>query len=246
MIEDYTRNQDSHLFLKNLEEISFFIIENDQNGHIKTKCIQRELLKYERRIDSQKRKEFRDKLARDYDSNLDEIKPNINDFTLSIEISSDSNKVKKRQYLLFEQYGFDCTFMEAEKLKSMQSSKKELNISKYFPMGAIAFQLDIFEKRSNNYQIYNFLPLDHERSPLGCHINAYWALSKENRTELYRFAEENMGRDVAIWHSEWNYSIINAVILPCYLRLFKQLKEKFSKIEINEKEFFLDNIQKFV
>ena len=76
-------------------------------------------------MDSQKRKEFRDKLAREYESSFDEIEPNINDYTLTIEISNDSKKDTKKQYLLFEQYGFDGAFIEAEKLKNMQSNKKE-------------------------------------------------------------------------------------------------------------------------
>ena len=64
MISEYVQNEDSLLFLKNLEEISFFTIDIE-HGQTTIKCLHREVLKYERRVDGQKRKHYRDNLTKE-------------------------------------------------------------------------------------------------------------------------------------------------------------------------------------
>ena len=218
MIRYVATNKDTLLFLKNIKKLSFYTLKEADN-QLNLTCIHKEQVKYEDRKDSQKRDQYFKSLMHEIDSDLDEIKTNINDYSITVETSNDCNKeVKKNQYLLFEQYGFDKVSNE-EKISNLNLKKKKLNIPKYFPMGGIAFELKLFNNfktHFNNldFKIYNFLPLEH-KSPLNCQINGYWALSKENRTQLYDYAETEttVEKEKALWNTEWNLSIINFIIL---------------------------------
>lgn len=249
IIDDYIKNnQETLLFLNNIKKISFFTVKSNAKNKLILKCIHKEEIKYENKNDLAKRRQYFDNLLKNIEeeTSFSKIEPNINDYNIIIETSNEvTNSIKQNQFLMFEQFGFEYT--NKEEIDKIEYKKKQLNISKYFPMGGIAFNSSLFETDSYKYQdfkIYNNLPLE-QKSPLAVHINAYWALSRENRTQLYDYTETKttVEKEKAIWNTEWNLLNVNNIILPCYLRLFKKLTQIYTKIDNKNKINFLKNMK---
>jgi hypothetical protein len=249
MIDDYiSNNQETLLFLNNIKKISFFTVKSNSENGLILKCIHQEEIKYENKNDLAKRRQYFDNILENIEeeTSFSNIEANTNDYNIIIETSNEvTYSIKQNKYLMFLQFGFECT--KKEEIDKIEYKKKQLNISKYFPMGGIAFNASLFETDSYKYQdfkIYNNLPLE-QKSPLAVHINAYWALSRENRTQLYDYTETKttVEKEKAIWNTEWNLLNVNNIILPCYLRLFKKLTQIYTKINNKNKINFLQNMK---
>jgi hypothetical protein len=249
MIDDYIKNnQETLLFLNNIKKISFFTVKSNSENGLILKCTHKEEIKYENKNDLAKRRQYFDNLLKNIEeeTSFSNIEANTNDYNIIIETSNEvTNSIKKNQYFMIEQFGFECP--KKEEIDKIEYKKKQLNISKYFPMGGIAFNASLFETDRYKYQdfkIYNNLPLE-QKSPLSVHINAYWALSRENRTQLYDYTETKttVEKEKAIWNTEWNLLNVNNIILPCYLRLFKKLTQIYTKIDNKNIINFVKNIK---
>jgi hypothetical protein len=249
MIDDYIKNnQETLLFLNNIKKISFFTVKSNSANGLIINCIHKEEIKYENKNDLAKRRQYFDNLLKNIEeeTSFSNIETNINDYNIIIETSNEvTNSTKQNRYFMFEQFGFE--YANKEEIDNMEYIKKQLNISKYFPMGGIAFNASLFETDSYKYQdfkIYNNLPLE-QKSPLAVHINAYWALSRENRTQLYDYTETKttVEKEKAVWNTEWNLLNVNNIILPCYLRLLKKLTQKYTQIDDKNKFNFLKNMK---
>ena len=87
---------------------------------------------------------------------------------------------------------------------------------------------------STKYKLYNFLPLV-QNSPIACHVNGYFALHQENRTQLFEnYKHANLiDTNTAEWCTKWNTALINLIVLPLYLDSMKiridHLKELVNK-----------------
>jgi hypothetical protein len=247
MIDDYiSNNQDTLLFLNNIKKISFFTVKSNSENGLIVKCVHSEKIINENNNDILQRRQYFDNILKNIEeeTSFSNIETNVNDYNIIIETSNEmTNSTKQNKYLMFEQSGFENT--NKEEIDKIEYKKKQLNISKYFPMGGIAFNASLFETDRYKYQdfrIYNNLPLE-QKSPLSVHINAYWALSRENRTQLYYTeTKTTVEKEKAIWNTEWNLLNVNNIILPCYLRLFKKLTQ-ITTIDNKKKINFLKNMK---
>ncbi len=242
MINEYiSSNKNSLLFLRNIQKISFLKVKNGESDSVNLECFHSEQLKYEN--GSTKRNNHFNNL--EIESKFCDIKPNLNDYELTIEIHQPNKPIAQNKFFLFEQTGFDCeNEKEIELVKQLQNEKEKLNIPKYYPSGGIAFESNVLGAKSfknKDYKIFNNLPLE-QNSPLPVHINAYWALSKENRTQIFEYAEkykDNAEKDRTNWNIQYNLALFNNIILSCYLRLFNRLK--FAGVSKTNMEYFIKN-----
>lgn len=209
-----TNGHDVILFLKNIREISFHI--SDSNGIIEKideiKIIRKENTEFEK-----DKKEY-------FNSNLATVPKKNIDYS----IETKSFKCEKK-FIIFEQFGFDSLFDKDDLIKKLKSRP----LGKYFPNASLAFDLDLIRNQNfkKDFRIYNFLPLESEKSPLKCHINAYWALREENRTSLFDFGmrTKDADKETAEWLTNWNLGLVNLIIYPLFLEFIK----KFHLIYLN-------------
>lgn len=104
----------------------------------------------------------------------------------------------------------------------------------YFPYGAIALNLEYFTNTqlTNTYTFFNLQSLE-QQSPIGVHLNANWAMSKSNRTQLVDYTT-----DLAKTDTDWNKCLINHIILPLFIKLFEYLKQNVDLYNLN-RDFFM-------
>ena len=213
------------LFLKNIREISFFLMGNDN----KLEKLDQVTISHE------KDEQFEIEKNRYFDSDLKSI-PNK---MTSYWVETTSLKFKK-QYFVLEQFGFNQIYDKENLLKILSGKPRD----KYFPNACLAFDMDLFdaEKKSKKFNIYNFLPIENETSPLKCHINAYWALREENRTNLFDFGmrTKNADKDTAEWLTNWNLCLINLIIFPLFLELINNFRNNSNFGEKCNTEQFIE------
>ncbi len=154
MIDDYiSNNQDTLLFLNNIKKISFFTVKSNSKNGLIVKCIHSEKIKNENKNDLAKRRQYFDNILKNIEeeTSFSNIETNVNDYNIIIETSNEvTNSTKQNRYFMFEQFGFE--YANKEEIDNMEYIKKQLNISKYFPMGGIAFNASLFETDRYKYQ----------------------------------------------------------------------------------------------
>ena len=237
-----TEAKNNILFLKNIKTISFYVLANDENSKIKMSLMHKEEIKFEKTSDLRLREKFFTDIHKNMNSKLTDIKVESIEYCVTI---NDPKKIKAHEYLMLEQFGFEYDQKaDKETLNYLETNKK----TKCFPVAGIAFDLTnfkqkIYEKNKDFCFIYNFLPLE-QKSPFCFHINGYWALHQENRTQLYDFAqtEQNVDRGTGVWNTKWNQSLINFIILPLYIKLMQFIIKRIGHNVNNENlEIFLQN-----
>lgn len=209
LIENFinsTRDIDILLFLKNVKNISFYILDNSN----RVKLIHEQYIEILEDTDSNKN--FRE--------NLENQIENKKKFT-NVPKEERFFKAKivhpnlEKNFIVFEQFGFGA-----------DAADKEF---KYFPYGSIAFHIEKFNIPFE-YKLYNYLPLE-QNSPIKCSINANLALHAENRMHLYDYnlREANLNKKLSEEESDWNLAVLEWIILPLYLKLVNYIKNNFQR-----------------
>ena len=199
-------NKDCHnilLFLKNIKKVGFY--EYDETNVLKPfNEIGREMSV----ADMNGRKTFIRSLESLSSYNLQQIVNNTINYKLSIR-NVQSNEIF--EYLLFDKIGFDNDLMSTAELNRLawMNAEKDKN-DKFLPLASIAIQLN--GKKDSTHKLFNYLPLDQD-SPFKFHINAYWALQRENRTHIYEhgLSDKNVNAKIAAWFTDWNFYLINFI-----------------------------------
>ena len=131
-------------------------------------------------------------------------------------MSIDANGQTKRFHVR-HQFGFEDLGNTWKEIDLLQLNKS----GKFFPLAGIAFDLGLdLKSPPTKYNMYSFLPL-HQESPLACHVNGFFALHHENRTQLFensRVAVSNkIDKSTADWCTDWNTALIDHIVLPLCL-----------------------------
>lgn len=214
------------LFLNNIKDISFYVI--DENG------IKSSLHRCTKQVDQDHEsiKEAFDKELKREIASLNLLTVDHFNIKKCVEysITVTNGKIAQRFYIV-QQYGFDQSMLQANETEQSVMNKvrqKSENNSKYFPIAALAYNMDSFNDSSTapDYKMFNFLPLDH-KSPIGCHLNGYWSLNNEDRTSLFNKERKNtsFNESDSVWNVSWNESLISFTICPLYIKLLSYLKD---------------------
>ena len=227
MMLEFAKNQECLLFLKNVKKISFF--ENDSNNNLR--CLQENQISFENN-DELRWNTFQQNLISQMKKNLrfTQLQSHMISCDVSIE-SSSLNKMSLKKYHVRHQFGFGND-LNNEQLKEI-NDLYDKKTTKFFPLAGIAINLDLFN--SENYKLYSFLPLNQE-SPLSCHINGYWALKDENRSELFENSSLTniMESNKAKWCQQWNKALIDYIIMPMYVDSMQNRKLPIPDLKTNK------------
>ena len=141
----------------------------------------------------------------------------LNCHKVAFESENDKKKLSDFWIAFKDQIKRDLQFKHIIGRKLRQLNKS----GKFFPLAGIAFDLGLdLKSPPTKYNMYSFLPL-HQESPLACHVNGFFALHHENRTQLFensRVAVSNkIDKSTADWCTDWNTALIDHIVLPLCL-----------------------------
>jgi hypothetical protein len=210
MLDFASRAYETLFFLKSVRKISFY--ELDENNNLRE--LECHKVAFESENDKKKLSDFwiafRNQIRRDLDFKQ------IICRKLNLNLSIDANGQTKRFHVR-HQFGFEDLRNTWKEIDSLQLNKS----GKFFPLAGIAFHLGLDPKSTTTkHNMYSFLPL-HQESPLACHVNGFFALHHENRTQLFensRVAVSNkLDKSTADWCTDWNTALIDHIVMPLCL-----------------------------
>ncbi len=204
------------LFLKNIRKIAFYELDENNNlKELKSYQMKFENVSDKRRLD-QFWSDFKDEIRQGRGIEFGKI--NCRKLQLIIRVES-TNPNETKRFCVSQQFGFEKKLNKIywDKINNLEINRSKIE-GKFFPLAGIAFNLNLED--SSEYRMYNFLPL-HQLSPIECHVNGYFALHQDNRTQIFQHKNiaiiNKINTDEAEWCTEWNSTLITYIVQYLYL-----------------------------
>lgn len=234
MMLDFAKTAyESLIFLKNIRKISFY--ELDANNNIR--LLHSHQASLESGSDRTRLADFwKDfTLRTKTDFKFRQIICKKISINLTIHSSVKDKAGLSRRFHVRQQFGFESLEYSnnQKEIDSLDLNKTD----KFYPLAGIAYERDLSRKAT--YKLYNFLPL-HQDSPIACHVNGYFALHHENRTQLFEGTHTGLiNQSSAEWSTDWNKALIGRIVLPLYLETIRErLSDERDRPEALIKHFY--------
>jgi len=215
MMLDFAKTaHETLLFLKHIRKVSFYQLDANNNIHL----LQSHEASFENKSEKEKLKKFWDGFINmtKTDFKFRQIISMKSSVNLTISSFAKDASVT-RHYHVRQQYGFEN--LELSNNKEEIDSLEQNKVGKFYPLAGIAYERSLDRKLA--YKLYNFLPL-HQDSPIACHVNGYFGLHNENRTQLFARATTGLiNQSEAKWFTDWNKALIARIVLPLYVETLR-------------------------